>query len=93
MYRHGEGCVEDKKKAMELFEESSKQGNERALFNLGTFFFHYSIFFRSYNDAGEMHEKGEGCPKDKSKAFDYYKQSADLGYSLAQFTIGTTVIY
>lgn len=33
MYRHGEGCSEDKKKAMELFKECGDV--ENAIFNLG----------------------------------------------------------
>ncbi len=55
-----------------MAEKSSRKGNITALCNLG----------------GECYELGIIVEKDEFKAFDYYKNSAENGYTDAKFQLG-----
>lgn len=72
MYYNGEGCKRDYKQAVYWFQKAADQKISRA-----------------YNMLGICYGTGGcGISKDDTKAFDYYKQSAEMGYGWGQYNLG-----
>jgi hypothetical protein len=104
MYFNGLGCEVDKRKAFEMYEKSAMQENLIAQCNLGNLshlailphaplfsLFHLSFLLlsRLLTHLGVMFDTGEGCAQDKLHAFEMFKKSAEQGYEIAQFNLGT----
>ncbi len=71
MYYNGQGCEKDYKQAVYWFQKAADQKNSDAYNMLGLC---YGI-------------GGYGIPQDYTKAFDSYKQSAEMGYGWGQYNL------
>lgn len=71
MYYYGTGCKKDYKQAVYWNQKAADQGISKA-----------------YNTLGICYEiGGYGISKDNTKAFEYYKKSAEMGYSWGQYNL------
>lgn len=71
-FEHGLGVTQDNKRAVDWYTKSAKQGNLRALYNLGITYYYGRI----------------GIPKSPEKTVAYLLKAAERGHSRSQYWLG-----
>lgn len=95
--------LNDLDKAIKLYEEEAKIGNEVAKLNLGIIYYaqnKFDLAFKYLNDdslksneialclLGDLYKNGRFVDKDLNKAFDCFFKSAEKNYSTSQIQLG-----
>jgi TPR repeat protein len=92
MYELGKGCMMYYRGALDMYQQSAKQGNPLAQLSLGMLLTCFSPCALSLSKnifLGHMYDAGKGCCVDHCKAFSSYLQSAEQGNANAQYNVGT----